>query len=114
MLVAHILRRLRLKVPEVPAPIFPSDVERKRAKAIDLGSRAVHSYQPTAFDQRIVLVHATDIADYMEIADPSGTCGWGEVCAAGVDRIQITCNHHELLKEPNISEIAQRIEKYLD
>ena len=114
MLVAHILRRLGLKMPAVPTPTFPPHVERKRAKAIDLGSRAVHCHEPAAFDQRIVLVHATEIEDSMEIVDPSGTCGWGEICKGGVDRLQIACKHLELLKEPHVSEVAQRIDEYFD
>jgi thioesterase domain-containing protein len=50
----------------------------------------------------------------MEIVDPSGTCGWGEICTGGVDSFQIACKHLELLKEPYNSDVAQRIEKYLD
>jgi hypothetical protein len=37
------LSRLRLKVPEVPSPIFSPDVERKLAKAIDLFAAAEQS-----------------------------------------------------------------------
>jgi thioesterase domain-containing protein/acyl carrier protein len=114
-LLPRILRRLRLKAPEQEPerPLPGSDFERRLADAEERGARAFRSYHPTPFDGRIVLVHATDLNDWMEIVDPSGTLGWGAICKGGVDVIQIGCKHLDLFKEPNITELAHRLDELL-
>ena len=114
-LAPRVLRRLGLRAPE-PEPARPlpeSGLERRLAETVELGKRAFRSYHPAAFAGRIILVHASDLGDWMEIADPSGTCGWGEICKSGVDVVQIGCKHLELFKEPHLSELAQRLDEVL-
>ncbi len=115
-LMSRVLRRLTFGGPEPePArPIPQSDLERRLAETEVRGMRAFYAYHPEPFDGRIVLVYATDLGDWMEVADPSGTCGWGAICSGGVDMIQIGCKHLDLFKEPNISELAQRLDEVLD
>ena len=115
-LASRVLRRLGLRAPEPePAPPMPeSDLERRLAETEVLGRRAFHSYRPGPFEGRIVLVHASDLGDWMEIADPSGTCGWGEICNGGVDVIRIGCKHLDLFREPNLSELARRLDEVLE
>ncbi len=115
-LLPRILRRLGLRGPE-PDFVRPppeSDLERRLAETEVLGMRAFHAYRPEPFAGRIVLVYATDLGDWMEVADPSGTCGWGAICKGGVDLIQIGCKHLDLFREPHISELAQRLEVVLE
>jgi acetoacetyl-CoA synthetase len=113
-LASRVLRRLGLKSEREPArPMPESDLERRLAETVVLGKRAFSSYRPGPFEGRIVLVHASDLGDWMEIADPSGTCGWGEICKGGVDVIQIGCKHLDLFKEPHLSELARRLDEVL-
>jgi amino acid adenylation domain-containing protein len=119
-LTALILRRMKLK-PQKPesdneCPNLQSDLERKLPKIFELGKRAVHSHRPNPFEQRIVLVQTTvlEYQKWKEIMDPSGTCGWGPICKGGIDLIQIGCTHDDLLAEPNISELARRLNSFLD
>ncbi|MEQ1854026.1 MAG: thioesterase domain-containing protein, partial [Chthoniobacteraceae bacterium] len=113
---SRVLRRLGLRAaePEAPRPVPDSDLERRLARAQVLGKRAFLSYRPESFGGRIVLVQATDLADWTEVADPSGTCGWGKICEGGVELIQIGCKHLDLFKEPNLSELAQRLNEVLE
>ena len=100
--------------PEAPRPVPDSDLERRLAQAQIFGKRAFQSYRPGPFEGRIVLVQATDLADWTDVADPSGTCGWGKICEGGVELIQIGCKHLDLFKEPNLSELAQRLNEVLE
>ena len=49
---------------------------------------------------RIALVAATDLDEWAEIIDPSGTLV-GAKCRGGVDVLPIDCKHLDLLKEPH-------------
>jgi amino acid adenylation domain-containing protein len=82
------------------------------ATVLELGNRAINSHRPAPFEQRIVLVQATvmEVREWKENTDLTGTNGWSTVCTRGVDRIQIGCKHHELLTEPYVSQLAQRLE----
>ncbi|MBK7644928.1 MAG: amino acid adenylation domain-containing protein [Planctomycetes bacterium] len=113
---SRVLRRVGLRGPEpqAPKPVPESELARRLAQTEELGMVAFHSYRPTPFAGRIVLVHATDLEDWMEIADSSGTSGWGAVCEGGVELIKIGCRHLEMFKEPNITELAQRLEEVLE
>ena len=115
-LAPRILRRLGLRgpEPEPPKPVPESELARRLALTEELGHRAFKSYVPAPFEGRIVLVHATDLDDWMDVADPSGTCGWGAICRGGVEVIPIGCKHLDLFKDPNISELAQQLDAALE
>ncbi len=115
---SRILQRLRPQSQDspgaAPAPAaHESEIERRIAEASERCSRAFHAYRPEPFPGRIVLVHATDLGDWMEVADPSGTCGWGSICAGGVDIIHIDCRHLDLFKEPHITDLAGHLDDLL-
>jgi acetoacetyl-CoA synthetase len=116
---SRIRRRLRPRsqVPRDagPVPAIPeSEVERRVAVTSERSQRAFLAYRPGPFPGRIVLVHATDLEDWMEVADPSGTCGWGTVCTGGVHIIPIDCRHLDLFKEPHLTALASHLDDLLD
>jgi amino acid adenylation domain-containing protein len=114
-LSSRVLRRLRLKPPE-PEPQKPepaSEFERRLAQTEQSGLRAFEAHRPEPFDCRIVLVHATNLGDWMELTDPSGTLGWGAICTRGVQVIPIRCQHLDMFKEPNISTLARKLDEVL-
>jgi amino acid adenylation domain-containing protein len=115
-LTPRVLRRLGLRGPEVePArPPPTTDLERRLQETESRGLRAFGAYRPGPFEGRILLVHATDLGDWMETADPSGTCGWGAICTGGVDLIHIGCKHLDLFRGENIAVLAQRLDEVLD
>jgi thioesterase domain-containing protein/acyl carrier protein len=115
-LASRILRRLLFRGPApVPAPPPPAtELERRLAETEARGLRAFHAHLPTPFEGRIVLVQATDLGDWVEIADPSGTCGWGAVCQGGVEIIHIGCEHLQLFKEPHITALARRLDQLFE
>ena len=61
-----------------------------------------------------MLLRATDLDDWMEVADPTGTCGWGSICKGDVDVIPMACRHLDLIKEPHITELAGHIDDLLN
>ena len=99
---------------EPAASSHGSEIERRIAETSELCSAAFRAYQPGPFPGRIVLVHATDLGDWMEAADPTGTCGWGPICTRGVDIIPIGCRHLDLFKEPHLSTVARHLDALLD
>ncbi len=100
---------------EGPALVAPtSELERRLADTSERCSRAFDVYRPGPFPGRIVLVHATDLGDWMEIADPSGTCGWSAICTQGVDIIPIGCRHLDIFQEPHLTELAGHLDALLD
>jgi thioesterase domain-containing protein len=72
------------------------------------------AYYPKVFPGRIVLLRATDLDDWLEVADPSGTCGWGSICRGGVDVISMTCRHLDVLRMPHLTTLAAHINNLLD
>jgi thioesterase domain-containing protein len=115
-LAPRVLRRLGLKGPEEePArPTPTTEFERRLQETETRGMRAFREYHPVPFEGRILLVHATDLGDWMETADPSGTCGWGAICTGGVDLIHIGCKHLDLFRGENIAVLAQRLDEVLE
>jgi pristinamycin I synthase 3 and 4 len=107
-----ILRRLGFTVPETERPVFQSELERPDLRLVELAGGAIYSYQHDPIDQRVVLVQATnhDDREYAEIVDSSDTNGWNAICRPGVDVIRVDCTHGQLLTEPYISELAQRLD----
>jgi thioesterase domain-containing protein len=91
-----------------------SELERRLADTSERCSRAFDVYRPLPFPGRIVLVHATDLGDWMEVADPSGTCGWSAICTQGVDIIPIGCRHLDLFQEPHLTELAGHLDGLFD
>ena len=90
-----------------------SEIERRLAETSARCIRAFDAYRPEPFPGRIVLVHATDLGDWMEVGDPSGTCGWGAICTKGVDIVTIQCRHLDLLKEPHLTDLSQHVDGLL-
>jgi thioesterase domain-containing protein/acyl carrier protein len=115
-LASRILRRLLFRgpAPLPPPPVPATDLERRLEETERRGLRAFHAHRPTPFEGRVVLVQATDLGDWVEIADPSGTCGWGAICTGGVEIIPIGCEHLQLFKEPHISELARLLDQLLE
>ena len=75
--------------------------------------RAFHAIAPKAFSGRIVLVSATDLDDWTEVADPAGTYGWSSICKGGVDVIPMACRHLDIFKEPHVTDLAGHINDLL-
>jgi thioesterase domain-containing protein/acyl carrier protein len=115
-LASRILRRLLFRgpTPQPPPPVPTTELERRLAETEARGLRAFHAHRPTHFEGRLVLVQATDLGEWVEIADPSGTCGWGAICAGGVEIIPIGCEHLQLFKEPHITELARVLDQLLE
>jgi thioesterase domain-containing protein/acyl carrier protein len=90
-----------------------SEIERRLAETSARCIRAFDAYRPEPFPGRIALVHATDLGDWMEVGDPSGTCGWGAICTKGVDMITIQCRHLDLLKEPHLTDLSRHVDGLL-
>jgi thioesterase domain-containing protein len=94
---------------------LPKDaIERRIAEVSNACLSALRAHRPKAFSGRIVLLKATDLFDWMENADPSGTCGWGYICKDGVDIIPMACRHLDIFKEPNVTVLAGHINGLLN
>jgi amino acid adenylation domain-containing protein len=111
----YVLSRLRHRI--LRPPVDPSKTislrlaedtptARRIAATSELCRRAFDAYRPLPFPGRITLLAATDLNEWIEIVDRSGTLGWGTVCRGGVDVLSIKCNHLDLFKEPHVKELA--------
>jgi acetoacetyl-CoA synthetase len=96
--------------PQLPK----SEIERRMAEVSEHCIRAFNTHRPKPFSGRIVLVSATDLGDWMEVADPSGSGGWGSICKGGVDVIHMSCRHLDVLSEPHVTDIAGHIDNLLN
>jgi amino acid adenylation domain-containing protein len=97
------------------APASPqTGIERRIAEVAKHCVGALDAYYPKVFPGRIVLLRATDLDDWLEVADPSGTCGWGSICRGGVDVISMTCRHLDVLRMPHLTTLAAHINNLLD
>jgi thioesterase domain-containing protein len=97
-----------------PPPLPETEIEQRIAEVSKHCIRALDSHRPKAFSGRIALIRATDLADWTEVADPSGTCGWGSICKGGVDVIPMACAHLEFFNEPHVTDVAGRINVLLN
>lgn len=111
----RIKRRLFKPAQELkPAPVLhEGPLERRIREILDACLTAYNTHVPELFPGRIVLFRATDLDTWLEVADTSGTCGWGVICGGGVEVIPIDCGHMDILKEPNVDSLACRITKVL-
>jgi acetoacetyl-CoA synthetase len=91
-----------------------SDTERRMVEIYKHCMRAFNAHHPKPFSGRIVLVQAKEPRNPNQIADPSGTNGWGSLCKGGVDVIPMDCRHQDLVKEPHITELARHIDDLLN
>ncbi len=89
------------------------DLEQRIEQTSIRCERAMGRYLAQPFPGRLTIVRALQLIDWMEVHDPTGTCGWSSLCE-GVDVIDINCEHLDLFNEPHISELAQRLDDVLE
>jgi acetoacetyl-CoA synthetase len=99
---------------DIEPPLSETEIERRIAEVTKHGLRASDAHRPKIFSGRIVLVYATDLVDWMEVADPSGTYGWGAICKGGVDVIPMACAHLDFFNEPYVTDFAGHIDDLLN
>jgi amino acid adenylation domain-containing protein len=90
-----------------------SEIEQRIAEVTKRSLRAYYAHRPESFSGRIVVMRASDLGNWREIADPSGTCGWSSVCEGGVDIIPVACGHYDFFKEPHVTHVAGHIDDLL-
>jgi acetoacetyl-CoA synthetase len=111
----RLFRQSQNPIDAAPArPLPKEEIERRIFEVSNDCLDAFHAHRPKVFSGRIVLLTATDLDDWMEVADPSGTYGWGSICKNGVDVIPIACRHLDVFKEPNVTVIAGHINNLFD
>jgi acetoacetyl-CoA synthetase len=99
---------------DIEPPLPETEIDRRIAEVTKHGIRALDTYRPKIFSGRIVFVYATNLADWMEVTDPSGTYGWGAICEGGVDVIPMTCAHLDFFNEPHVTNFAGHIDSLLN
>ena len=121
----RIIARLQLKESyeyissRIKKRLFPtsqngSELERRIAEVSKHGMRAFHAYHARVYPGRIVLIRADDLDDSVEVADPSGTSGWGSICKGGVEVVPMTCRHLDMFKEPHLTKLARHVNDLLN
>ena len=107
---SRIRRRLIVADEAVTGPALPEDaLERRIVEVSNACLEAFKTHDPDVFRGRIVLLRATDLDTWLEVADPTGTCGWGAFCTEDVDVISMDCRHLDIFKEPNIRVLSRHI-----
>jgi len=97
-----------------PEPLLlGSELERRIAEVSKHCIRAFHAHRARVYPGRIVLIRADDLNDWVEVADPSGTCGWGSICKGGVEVVPMTCRHLDMFKEPHLTKLARHVNDLL-
>ena len=99
---------------DLPPPVPKTEFERRIAEVTKHCVSALDAHYPKIFSGRIVLLRATDLDDWLEVADPSGTCGWGSICEGGVNVIPMACRHLDVLREPHLTDLAGHINSLLN
>ncbi len=98
-----------------PEPLLlGSELERRIAEVSKHCIRAFHAHHARVYPGRIVLIRADDLDDWVEAADPSGTCGWGSICKGGVEVVPMTCRHLDMFKEPHLTKLARHVNDFLN
>ena len=59
-------------------------------------------------------MHPTRLPDWVEMVDPTGTCGWGAVCEGGVESINLPFGHWDLFVEPGVDVLATILNRLLE
>lgn len=91
-----------------------SELERRIAEVSKHCMRAFHAHHARVYPGRIVLIRADDLDDWVEVADASGTCGWGYICKGGVEVVPMTCRHLDMFKEPHLTKLARHVNDLLN
>ncbi len=111
----RLFRRRQKPLATDPTPALQgTEIERRIAEITERSIRALGAHRPEMFPGRIVLVRATELDDWSEVADPSGTCAWNAICRGGVDVIPIACGHLDIFNEPHITRLARDINGVLN
>jgi amino acid adenylation domain-containing protein len=93
-----------------PSPQLPVDeFGRKMEEASNDCLIGYNAHRPEPISARIVLLRAADLDDWVEAADPTGTCGWGSICRGGVEVISLSCRHLDVLLEPHVTVVGEHI-----
>jgi amino acid adenylation domain-containing protein len=114
---SRILQRLFLRSQnpgDSARPLPKDELARRMSEVSNACLDAVRAHRPKVFPGRIVLLRASDLDDWLEVADRSGTCGWGTVCEGGVDVIPLGCRHLDIFKEPNVTVLTGHINDLLN
>jgi len=91
-----------------------SEIVRQNDKAAKNCLRAHYARSIKSFSGRIVLMLASDLGNWREVADPSRTYGWSSVCKDGVKVIPLACGHLDILKNPHVTVLAGHIDDLLN
>jgi len=114
---SRVRRRLhpQSQMDEAKTLPLPGDATERRISEISkAGLDALRVHRPEVFSGRMILLRATDLEDWMELTDSSGTCGWSSLCKGGVEVIAMDCRHSDVLKEPNVTFLAAHINDLLN
>jgi thioesterase domain-containing protein len=108
-------RRLAFRVRELRGSTTDPalDLEQRIEETSIRCTRAMSRYSAQRFPGRITVFRAARLIDWMEVHDPTNTCGWNALCK-GVEVLDIDCEHLDLFNEPHISDLAKRLDAVLD
>ncbi|MCX7890662.1 MAG: amino acid adenylation domain-containing protein, partial [Rhodobacteraceae bacterium] len=105
--------RVQVRIEPLIGRYLPqSEFQHRLTVAAAHGRRAFQTYVPSRYDGPITLIHATELAEWMEVVDDSGTAGW-EGVTGRVDVIDMDCGHFDLLHEPYLSDLAAHVDRLL-
>jgi thioesterase domain-containing protein len=107
-------RSQNLLAADLAPPVAETEIERRIAEVSEHCTRALDAHRPGIYSGRITLVRATNLGDWMELAEPSGTGGWDSICNGGVDVIPIACGHLDMFNEPHVTELAKHVNDLLN
>lgn len=114
--VSRTARRLRPLLPgadgddDVDANLHIAEVERRIHDAADRCLRAVAAYRPGPYAGVLRIIRATDLNEWSEAVDTTGTLGWSHVCSGPIDIIALKCRHSDVFREPFIGDVARQLE----
>jgi thioesterase domain-containing protein len=80
----------------------------------DVNNRAVKLYFPQRYRGRIVLFRSSEGYDRLDMRSDDPHLGWGRIATDGVDTHIIPGNHRQIVREPSVQELGQRLQLYLD
>ncbi len=104
---AFYLRERKTGTPEISESLA-TRIEETRVLCL----RAIRNYEVRPIPTPVAVFRATRLTDWVDVNDPTGTCGWGPLAPA-VTVVDLDCEHLELFREPHLSELAARLDEAL-
>ena len=90
-----------------------SALEHRIRKTAEHCKNAYFTYCPSTYSGRLAIIRTTDLDDWMEVKDKTGTLGWNALCTGDIDLVSIECRHLDLFKEPYIADLARQLDRAL-